>query len=130
MNDMKSKGYFTPVRIVFWTVMLGTLAWVAFLWVNSSIRSSHRYDKAGCIMQQRNLQQAVRSYANMNSTMNPGEPLDWTKIIGPGLFVEKTPVCPVHGTSAYEYSKVVPPIGTLVAPCKDPAHKPSSTEGW
>ena len=129
MNDMKTKGYFTPVRIVFWTVMLGVLAWVAFLWVNSSIRSSHRYDRAGCIMQQRNLQQALRSY-QYNHDLKTGDPIDWSKIIGPGQFVERTAVCPVHGPAAYEYSKVVPPTGTLVAPCKDPAHRPPNIESW
>jgi len=84
--------------------------------------------RAGCVMNQRNLQQAVRSYQATNN-LKPGDPLDWNKIIGPGLLIEKPPICPVHG--AYSYPKVIPAIGVLVSPCIDPAHKPpGDTSDW
>ena len=60
----------------------------------------------------------------------PGDPLDWTKIIGPGLFLENKPACPVHGESAYTYSPVILEPGTLAAPCKDPKHRPADTKDW
>ncbi len=128
---MKTSGYLTPVRIVFWVVMLSMISAIAF-WVDSVIRPRFPHlntDRAGCVIQQRNVQQAVRAYAAINS-LKPGDPIDWTKIIGPGNFIEKVPSCPVHGPGAYSYTTTIPPIGTLVAPCKDPAHKPSGTEDW
>lgn len=127
---MKTSGYFTPVRIVFWVVMLPILLLVIYFWRNALLNPHQQGNvRAVCIMRQRNLQHAVRSYANMNS-LKIGDPIDWTKIMGPGNFIEKTPSCPVHGPAAYSYPTTFPPVGTLVSPCKDPAHKPSGTEDW
>ena len=73
-------------------------------------------DRAANIMVVRNIQQAVRSYQNMNNVAQ-GATLDMTvagPIIGPGDFIENTPTHPVAGLS-YNYSGTVPPIGTLVA---------------
>ncbi len=80
-------------------------------------------------MNQRNLQQAVRAYESENH-LKLGDPIDWSKIIGTWQYIERTPECPIHGTGAYDYSSKVPLVGTLAAPCKDPAHKPSGTEDW
>lgn len=126
---MKTSGYFTPVRIVFWVIMLPIPLLVIYSLFDSFLNPHQDNDRAGCFMQQRNIQQAIRSYAGMNS-LKPGDPIDWSKLIGPGLFIERTPVCPVNGASAYTFSKVVPPTGTLAAPCKDPAHKPPNIEDW
>ena len=60
--------------------------------------------------------------------LNPGDPLDWSKIIGPGLFIETKPTCPVHGD--YIFSPVIPEKGTLAAPCQDPDHRPADTKDW
>ena len=73
-------------------------------------------DRAANIMVVRNIQQAVRSYQNMNNVAQ-GATLDMTTtgpIIGPGDFIENTPTHPVAGLS-YSYSATVPGIGTLVA---------------
>lgn len=127
---MKTSGYFTPVRIVFWVIMLPIPLLVIYSLFDSLLNPHQDNDRAGCVLQQRNLQQAVRSYANMNS-LKIGDPIDWTKIMGPGNFIERVPSCPVHGPGAYSYTTTtIPPIGTLVASCKDPAHKPSGTEDW
>lgn len=80
-------------------------------------------------MCQRNLQQAVRQHQSAEG-LKPGDPLDWSKIIGPGLFLETKPACPVHGESAYTYSPVIPEPGTLAAPCQDPEHRPADTKDW
>jgi hypothetical protein len=124
----REKYEFTPVRITFWVIMtalfsVGTYGWL-FVGVSPRPRNS---DKAYCIMNQRNLQQAVRSYANMEG-FKPGDPLDWSKLIGPGLFLETKPACSVHGD--LPLSPVIPQIGTLAAPCKDPEHRPAGTEDW
>lgn len=127
---MKTSGYFTPVRIVFWAIMLGCVAVLGFLIVALFLPHNHKgSDRAGCIMQQRNLQQAVRAYADTN-LLKIGDSIDWAKIIGTGQYIERVPECPIHGKDAYEYTPTIPSVGTLAAPCKDPAHKPPNTEDW
>lgn len=126
----REKYEFTPGRIVFWFVMLSILAGVAALWIHAWLEPFGRTgnsDKAGCRIQQRNLHQAVRAHQNMES-LKPGDPLDWSKIIGPGQFLENKPTCPVHGD--YILSPVIPETGTLAAPCQDPEHRPAGTEDW
>lgn len=124
---MKTSGYFTPVRIVFWVFMLVCLVAIA-LFVVGLFRPQDN-DRAACIMQQRHLQQAVRSFAATNA-LKIGDPINWSKIIGTGQLIERVPECRVHGKDAFQYSPTIPPIGTLAAPCKDPAHKPSNIEDW
>jgi hypothetical protein len=63
-------------------------------------------------------------------SLKPGDPLDWSKIIGPGQFIETKPACPVHGESAYTYSPIIPEPDTLAAPCQDPEHRPADTHDW
>ena len=127
---VNSNGYFTPGRIVFWFVMLSILAGVATLWTLAWLEPFGRTgnsDKPACLLHQRNLQQAVRAHQNMES-LKPGDPLDWSEIIGPGQFIETEPTCPVHGD--YLLSPVIPERGTLAAPCKDPEHRPADTRDW
>jgi hypothetical protein len=126
---VNSNGYFTPVRIAFWIIMTVCLA--ALLWGVMSAYSAYPRgsDIGACILKQQILQQAVRSHQNTES-LKPGDPLDWSKIIGPGLFLESKPVCPVHGESAYTYCPVIPEPGTLAAPCQDPEHRPADFRDW
>jgi len=93
-------------------------------------------DRAGCIMNIRNLQQAVRSYANMNAK-NPNEAVAGLKglVVGPGLFVEDEPNCPSDATKAYTgYAATVPDVGVLWVACGNiantPDHVPSNTDAW
>ena len=71
-------------------------------------------DRAASVLTIRNVQQAVRSYQNMNN-VSEGSTLA-TDISGPifgsGDFIEVPPTHPVSGLS-YQYSGVIPPIGTL-----------------
>lgn len=88
-------------------------------------------DKAGCIMNIRNVQQAVRSWQNMNAKNVGDTYVTTTAIIGAGLFVETTPVCPGAGT--YTIGTAVPDVGTLVMTCSlstTEGHVPSSIAGW
>ncbi|TAE77364.1 MAG: hypothetical protein EAZ65_02540 [Verrucomicrobia bacterium] len=71
-------------------------------------------DRAANIMVVRNVQQAVRSYQNMNN-ISVGAAVDATvagPIFGPGDFIENLPTHPVAGLS-YTYTGTVPAIGTL-----------------
>lgn len=124
----ETKGYFTPVRIAFWIIMtvlfsIGIYGWL-FAGVTPRPRNS---DRARCIINQRMLQQVVRHHQDQNH-LKPGDPIDWSKYIGPGLLLEKSASCPVHGD--YPLSPVIPQPGTLAAPCKDPEHHPGDIRDW
>lgn len=87
-------------------------------------------ERAGCIMNIRNVQQSVRSYKNMNG-YDIGDTVDWSEVIGPGKFVERTPVCPSGGT--YTYVKDHPKVGELACRCSlehSESHVPTSHEDW
>lgn len=127
-QSVKTTLPFTPGRIVFWTIVASLSALAIHLGVDKFSGKSHVSPVLECSLNQHNLQQAARAYQLLNH-LNPGDPLPWNKIIGPGLLLEKAPVCPVHG-SAYLYSASVPAAGTMVAPCSDPAHRPTDTRDW
>lgn len=94
------------------------------------LRWQRQSNRAACIMNQRNIQQSVRSYQGMNGE-DIGAPINWSGIIGPGLFLEIRPTCPSHGT--YTFSTHHPPVGTLAAECSHATeleHRPTSTAGW
>ncbi|WP_265594027.1 hypothetical protein [Haloferula sp. BvORR071] len=82
-------------------------------------------DRAACIMNQRNVQQAYRAYSCVNGTI--GEPVDKSEIIGKYL---NEPHCPSGGT--YLWCSKMPPLGTLAAPCSDPKHAlpPEVIKDW
>lgn len=90
-------------------------------------------DRAGCILQIRNVQQAVRSYSNLNG-YNPGATVSGLKtlVIGSGKFVEKTPACP--GSGSYTFlGDTIPNVGSLYMTCSlatPESHVPGSYLEW
>jgi len=71
-------------------------------------------DRAANVMNIRNVQQAVRSYQNMNN-VSEGSSVgtdDAGPIFGPGDFLENAPTHPVAG-AAYDFTGDIPAIGTL-----------------
>lgn len=86
-------------------------------------------DRSACILNIRNLQQAVRANQNINQH-NMGDPIPWEDILGEDKFLI-LPKCPC-GTD-YILSKIYPKIGATAAKCpnsKSKDHHPKSTEGW
>jgi len=88
-------------------------------------------DRAGCIMNIRNAQQAVRSYQNL-SGLNDGAAFTFsTDIVGTGNFLETFPVCPANGS--YTPATTLPGLGTLALPCSlatSEEHAPKEYTGW
>jgi hypothetical protein len=84
-------------------------------------------DRAGCIMNTRNVQQAVRGYQSLNR-LNVGDPIDWNEIFGPSKLLENEPVCPFGGT--YTFTNTIPPVGTLVGQCSHADHLPTDYSTW
>ena len=83
-------------------------------------------DRAANVMIVRNVQQAVRSYQNMND-LKPGVPLPWDKIVGPDAFLETRPTCS-EGT--YTFATTIPTVGKLACTCSNPDHAVSNHEDW
>lgn len=83
-------------------------------------------DRAACIINTRNIQQAVRSYQNMND-VKTGTPIPWDKIVGPGAFIENPPSC---SGGTYTFATTIPKTGTLACTCSNPDHKVADHSDW
>lgn len=83
-------------------------------------------DRAASILQIRNVQQAVRSFASMNN-MNPGDTMAKTDIFGTGKFIGAEPDKHPAGTGVnWVFPDVtkVPNFGVLYMTSSDPAYAP------
>ncbi|MEP4076188.1 type II secretion system protein [Haloferula sp.] len=112
------------VVILVLLALIGTLFSGARAWVRGS-------DKASCVMNIRKVQQAVRSYQNLNGLAD-GAALNVTSdLIGSGNFIETVSICPAGGT--YTYGTTIPTLGTLVLSCSletTEEHIPANHAGW
>ncbi|BCU75840.1 prepilin-type N-terminal cleavage/methylation domain-containing protein [Luteolibacter sp. LG18] len=97
-------------------------------------------DRAGCILNVRNCQQAIRSYSNLNQ-INPGSTIPGGAsrvdvLVGPGKFMENMPKCPGGGTYGGQELTTIPNQGTLLMACNvgepNPGynHFPEHTNDW
>lgn len=132
-QTMKRKSGMTLLELTVVILVLLSLISILFIGARAWKRGS---DRAGCILNQRNTQQAVRSYANMNN-LNPGDSASgWkAKIVGQGLFIEKEPDCPApDGGYTWAADTEIPALGTLAIVCDlsaDPDnHQPADSDGW
>ena len=116
---IKSVPRISGMEIIILAVIALCVAVSALVWKKGS-------DRAGCIMNIRNAQQAVRGYQGMNNE-TLGSPINWSEILGPGKFLPK-PVCPAGGT--YTFSKVHPNAGQLVCKCSHANHVPEDYSHW
>jgi type II secretory pathway pseudopilin PulG len=126
-NTKRAKGM-TLLELTVVILVLLSLISILFIGARAWKKGS---DKAGCIMNIRNVQQAVRSWQNMNAKNVSDTFVLTDDIVGSGLFVETTPVCPGAGT--YGFVTAVPDVGTLVMTCSlatTEDHVPSSIAGW
>ena len=86
--------------------------------------------RSACIMNIRNVQQAVRSFQNMNGR-ELGSPIPWKQIIGPDKFLERWPKC--HGGGIYTLSRRIPKVGELACRCshqEERNHVPTNHKDW
>ena len=84
-------------------------------------------DRAACILNIRNVQQAVRAHQNING-LEFGAPLSMSDIFGEDKFLPREPRCPSGGI--YTFSKTIPKIGKLACTCGHPEHEPAEHEDW
>ena len=88
-------------------------------------------DRAGCILNIRNAQQATRSYQNMNNYPEGHTINMFIDLMGPGKFMESEPKCPGNGD--YDHTGAIPPVGTLAMTCSlagSERHVPERYTDW
>lgn len=109
-------------------VILVLLSLIAVLFIGARAWKKGS-DRAACILNLRNVQQAVRSYSNLNG-LNPNTPAPGlrSQIIGFGKYMENEPVCPA-GAGLYTASApdVIPDLGVLYLTCPN-ITQPNSTD--
>lgn len=130
-NKAKRTKGMTLLELTVVILVLLSLISVLFIGARAWKKGS---DRAACILNIRNFQQAVRSYANMNGK-NPGDtvPAFNTTIVGAGLFMETSPTCPGGGTYTGLTDTTIPAVGTVALVCDfadGPAHTPENTAAW
>ncbi len=115
-NVKASKSGMTLLELTVVILVLLSLISILFIGARAWKKGS---DRAASILQIRNVQQAVRSYSNMNG-QNPGATVAGLKaeIFGAGKFIENDPTLGTHPAgSGTTYSiaadGVIPVIGTL-----------------
>ena len=87
-----------------------------------------RADREGCILNIRNIQQAMRAYHGINK-MDVGDPLEAEAVFD--RFFNRVPRCNAGG--AYTYINRVPKEGELFCTCshaETKGHVPEDYEGW
>ena len=84
-------------------------------------------DRAGCMLNIRNVQQAIRSYQNINN-LKEGDPIPWDEIIGENGFMPTKPTCPQGGT--YTFATKMPKVGDLACKCSIHDHEPANHQDW
>jgi len=105
-------------------VILVLLSLIAILFIGARAwkRGS---DRAGCLINIRNLQQAMRGDQNMRNSA-PGAPgLLAANIIGANAYITNAPTCPTDKTTGYSYvaNGNYPALGSLYATCNQTVEK-------
>lgn len=87
-------------------------------------------DRAGCILNIRNVQQAVRSHSGVKG-MVIGDPILFSDIVGPGKYLNSV-TCPSGGK--YRFLGKNPGVGVLAIECSlcdaPENHKPDKHADW
>ena len=130
-NTQKTgKSGMTLIELTVVILVLLSLISILFVGARAWKRGS---DRAGCIMNIRNVQQGMRSYQNMNGH-SAGEVVSgaYGEIVGAGKFVESRPNCPGAGTYSNR-GDTLPQQGVLYMTCSLAAtekHVPSDFADW
>ncbi|MEP4078759.1 hypothetical protein [Haloferula sp.] len=113
-------------------VLLVLLSLVAVLF--ASTRGWKRgADRTLCLLNQHQVQQAVRGHANLHGKGEGDEIVGLAVLLfGEGKYIEKTPLCPSGGIYSFMGDEV-PLLGELYMECSlsgDEGHVPEGVAGW
>jgi prepilin-type N-terminal cleavage/methylation domain-containing protein len=134
-QNLKAKSGMTLLELTVVILVLLSLISILFVGARAWKKGS---DRAGCILNIRNVQQAVRGHANMHN-QNANDGLLSSVIYGvttessnaATTVYLKTPVCPAGGT--YTPESTVPATGVLYITCSKSTsdeHKPNDYGQW
>lgn len=127
-RNVTKKSGMTLLELTVVILVLLSLISILFIGARAWKKGS---DRAGCIMNIRNVQQAVRGHQNMTN-LSVGDTLASTALIGTNGYLGNTPTCPGGGT--YTYTGTVPALGSLYTTCSLATtldHAPSNvTSDW
>jgi type II secretory pathway pseudopilin PulG len=114
--SIKRKSGMTLLELT--VVILVLLSLIAILFVGARAWKKGS-DRAGCLMNIRNLQQAMRGDQNMRNSAPGGAGLLQANLIGANGYITNAPVCPTDKKTAYTLlaDGNYPALGTLYATC-------------
>ena len=127
----KNKGV-TLIELTVVILVLLSLIAVLFIGARAYKEAS---DRTACLLTVRNVQQAGRSWQNLNGHTE-GTSIVWDEIVGEEGFLNDVPACRSGASTNWEdtYTQApdVPDTGTLFIVCNvdDVDHEPENTGGW
>ena len=129
--SIKRKSGMTLLELTVVILVLLSLISILFIGARAWKKGS---DRAGCILNIRNIQQAVRGEQNMKGALPGATGLVPGNIVGATGYITKTPTCPSTGAAFVTTGTTYPVEGVLYAACPNIAtltdHVPSDIVGW
>ena len=131
-QNMKAKSGMTLLELTVVILVLLSLISILFIGARAWKKGS---DRAGCILNIRNVQQAVRGDQNMKNKAPTDTGIVAGSIIGAAGYLTKEPVCPSTNTAyVIATAGTYPAEGTLYATCPNiltyADHVPADITGW
>ena len=135
-RNVTKKAGMTLLELTVVILVLLSLMSILFIGARAWKKGS---DRAGCVMNIRNLQQAMRGHQNMTGAIPGGAGMKKDSIVGTdGSYIQTEPHCPGETTAAYDYlpDGNYPALGTLYATCGNSdtviqaEHVPNDKSGW
>jgi len=115
-------------------VLAVLIALIAILFVGMRAYKNSS-DRAACVLNIHSVQNAVRSYSNLNG-LAPGQALTATdlhaQLVGPDRFLEAAPTCPAGGAYS-DLGNRIPVHGELYLSCSlrdSKSHVPRQINAW
>ena len=123
-QNTKRKAGMTLLELTVVILVLLSLITVLFVGARAWKRGS---DRAGCLINIRNIQVAMRGDQNMRNSAPAGPGLAQANIIGATGYIQTTPVCPTDKATAYTLlgDGNYPALGTLYATCAEAVEGPN-----
>jgi len=132
LTNTKMKKGMTLIELTVVILVLLTLISVLFIGAQAYKRGA---DRAACILNIRNAQQAMRAQMNVTESAPEKSGMAHDEIIGSGLYLEQDPSCPdADGGYTFVGDGNYPALGTLWMTCDlssaTAAHVPKDFSGW
>ena len=115
-QNIKRKSGMTLLELTVVILVLLSLISILFIGARAWKKGS---DRAGCLMNIRNMQQAMRGDQNMRNSAPGGPGLLQASIIGANAYITNAPRCPTDKTTVYTLlaDGNYPALGGLYATC-------------